>query len=90
MPKGDEFMQLTVRMPDEYKKKIELLSRRLGLKKSDVVRLAVKQFTEENLDVDDRPPYERIRGLIGIAKSGVTDLGLRHRHYLAKRIKGRS
>ena len=83
-------MQLTVRMPDEYKKKIELLSRRLGLKKSDVVRLAVKQFTEENLKIDDRPPYERIRSLIGIAESGIKDLGQRHRHYIVKKLKGRS
>jgi Arc/MetJ-type ribon-helix-helix transcriptional regulator len=83
-------MQLTVRMPDEYKKKIEMLSKRLGLKKSDVVRLAVKQFTEDNLKMDDRTPYDRIRNLIGVAESGITDLGQRHRHYIAKKIKGRS
>jgi Arc/MetJ-type ribon-helix-helix transcriptional regulator len=83
-------MQLTVRMPDEYKKKIELLSRRLGLKKSDVVRLAVKQFTEENLKMDDRPPYERVRNLVGSAESGIKDLGKRHRSYILKKLKGRS
>lgn len=83
-------MQLTVRMPDEYKKKIELLSRRLGLKKSDVVRLAVKQFTEENLKTDDRIPYERVRNIVGSAESGITDLGQRHRYHVIKRLKGQS
>jgi hypothetical protein len=67
-----------------------MLSKRLGLKKSDVVRLAVKQFTEENLEMDDRPPYERIRNLIGVAESGITDLGQKHRHYITKKLKGRS
>ncbi len=83
-------MQLTVRMPDEYKKKVEVISKRLGLKKSDVVRLAVKQFIEDNMKMDDRPPYERIRHLIGSAESGISDLGQRHRHYITSKIRGKA
>ncbi len=83
-------MQLTVRMPDEYKKKVEVISKRLGLKKSDVVRLAVKKFIEDNMKMDDRPPYERVRNLIGSAESGIADLGQRHRHYIMSKIRGRA
>ena len=42
-------MQLTIRMPDEYGEKIAALARKMGLKKSDIARLALKQFIEENL-----------------------------------------
>jgi ribosome-binding protein aMBF1 (putative translation factor) len=43
-------MQLTVRVPDEYGEKIAVLAEMMGLKKSDIARLAMKQFIDENLN----------------------------------------
>ena len=68
-------MQLTIRMPQEYKEKIETLAERMGLKKSDIARLALKEFIEENIAADDRAPYDKVRHLVGTAESGIKDLG---------------
>lgn len=83
-------MQLTVRMPDEYEEKIDMLAKRLGLKKADIVRLAVRRFVEENLSVDEKTPFQKVSGLLGTAESGVSDLGRRHREYLVAKIRGRN
>ena len=80
-------MQLTIRMPDEYSEKIEILAEKMGLKKSDVARLALKQFIEENIDNDQRRPYLKVKHLLGTAESGIKDLGQRHRDHLIKRIR---
>jgi predicted transcriptional regulator len=80
-------MQLTIRMPQEYKEKIETLAERMGLKKSDIARLALKEFIEENIAADDRAPYDKVRHLVGTAESGIKDLGQRHREYLIKKIQ---
>ncbi len=80
-------MQLTIRMPDEYNDKIEMLAERMGLKKSDVARLALRRFIEENLNDSKRTPYERAKHLLGTAESGIKDLGQRHREYLIKKIR---
>ncbi len=74
-------------MPDEYEEKIALLAKRMGLKRSDIVRMALKQFVEENLETDQRTPFQRIGHLLGTAESGVKDLGQRHRDYLMKKIR---
>jgi antitoxin component of RelBE/YafQ-DinJ toxin-antitoxin module len=80
-------MQLTIRMPQEYKEKIETLAERMGLKKSDIARLALKEFIEGNIAADDRAPYDKVKHLIGTAKSGIKDLGQRHREYVFKVIR---
>lgn len=80
-------MQLTVRMPDEYKDRLSELTKKMGLKRSDIVRMAVKQFVEENLRSDQRTPFEKVRNLLGTAESGINDLGQRHRDYLIKKIR---
>ena len=79
-------MQLTIRMPDDYKEKIEALAEKMGLKKSDVARIALKTFIEENTDHEQWKPYEKTKHLLGIAESGVKDLGQRHRDHLIKRM----
>jgi hypothetical protein len=82
-------MQFTVRLPDEYKGKVSDAARRMGLKKSDIARLALKQFLDENLEKDSRTPFEKIRHLLGSAESGIKDLGQEHRrHLIAKLRKG--
>jgi metal-responsive CopG/Arc/MetJ family transcriptional regulator len=80
-------MQLTVRMPDEFKQKIDRLSKKMGLKRSDIVRLALKRFLEEDNEGDHRTPFQRVSQLVGSAESGVKDLGQRHRYYLAQKLR---
>ena len=80
-------MQLTIRMPDEYKEKIELLSGDMGLKKSDIARLALRQFIDENLEQDPKTPYQKVKHLLGRVESGIKDLGQNHRKHLIDQIK---
>lgn len=80
-------MQLTIRVPDEQMRKIEEIAHKLGLKKSDVARLAIKEFIAEHGGSEDGYPYARARPLLGVAESGVTDLGQNHRQHLLKKIK---
>ncbi len=81
-------MQLTIRMPDEHYFQIEKLAQKLGLKKSDVARMALKKYLNENEIREAVSPYERAKHLIGVAESGLTDLGQNHRRYMIEIIKG--
>lgn len=81
-------MQLTIRVPEEYGEKINSLSKRMGLKKSDVIRIALKKFFEENEKEVNQYPFKKIESLLGVAESGIKDLGHRHRHYLIRKIRG--
>ncbi len=80
-------MQLTVRMPDEYTKKLNVLSKKMGLKRSDVVRLALQRFFDENREGIDQSPFEKVKSMLGVAESGIKDLGQRHRHYLIQKMR---
>jgi len=80
-------MQLTVRVPDEFTQKMDKFSKRMGLKRSDIVRLALKRFLEEENEDDHRTPFQRVSHLVGSVESGVKDLGQRHRHYLAQKLR---
>jgi metal-responsive CopG/Arc/MetJ family transcriptional regulator len=84
---GGVRMQLTVRMPDEYTKKLNLLSKKMGLKRSDVVRLALKRFLDESSEGNHQFPFEKVRSILGVAESGIKDLGQHHRHYLIQKIR---
>ncbi len=80
-------MQLTVRIPDDYTEKLDKVTKKMGLKRSDIIRLALKQFLEESFEKDSRTPFQKISSLLGIAESGLKDLGQHHREYLVKKIK---
>ncbi len=80
-------MQITIRMPDEYGKKLERLSRETGLRRSDLIRLAMKQFMQGNPEGKDRRPHRVVNHLLGIGESGIPDLGQSHRRYLLQKIK---
>ena len=81
-------MQLTIRMPDEQMPKIEHIAKEMGLKKSDITRMAIKKFIEEYIGEEkEMKPYTRVKHLLGVAESGVTDLGQSHREHLIKKIK---
>lgn len=80
-------MQLTIRIPDHYKKEIDILSDNMGLKKSDIARLALRKFIDENLTKEQATPYSKVKYLLGKTESGINDLGKNHRKYLVDKIK---
>ena len=79
--------QLTLRMPGELATKLERAAKRLRRKRSDIVRLALEEFLDSNTASSEMRPVERVRDLLGRLKSGVPDLGQRHREYLLKRLR---
>ena len=80
--------QLTLRLPAELSGKLDRAAKRMKRKRSDVARLALVQF------LDGVPPAGRpadlVRDLLGSVRSGIPDLGTRHReHLLARVARGR-
>ncbi len=49
--------------------------------------MAIKKFIEEYSD-NSVKPFEKVKHLLGVVESGVSDLGQRHRNHLLKKIKG--
>jgi metal-responsive CopG/Arc/MetJ family transcriptional regulator len=80
-------MQITVRIPDEYAKKLNKLSKETGTRRSDIIRLAMKQFLEGTRKTDRLTPYSRVSHLLGIIESDVNDLGQSHRKYLIQKVR---
>jgi metal-responsive CopG/Arc/MetJ family transcriptional regulator len=80
-------MQLTVRMSDEYQASLDRLSKNMGLKRSDIVRMALKHFIEEHQETSSLTPFQKVRHLLGVAESGVKDLGKNHRAHLLSKIR---
>jgi len=83
--------QLTLRLPKDLALELRRKARKLGRKRSELVRQALRLYLADGL-AEERPaevrPYERVRGLIGVYQSGVPDLGLRHRDHLIRRLRG--
>jgi predicted DNA-binding protein len=80
--------QLTIRMPEEYFHKIELIAKSSGLTKSDITRMAIRKFFEEYSDYENTDLYSKAKRLVGVVESGISDLGQNHRDHLLKKIKG--
>lgn len=76
--------QITVRIPDDLQRDLERLSSALRLKRSDVVRLAIRKMADEMGSKVAGTPYERVRDLVGSVDSGVADLGSAHREHLLR------
>jgi len=83
----EDSVQITVRVPDEDGQKIDLLAKRWGLKKSDIVRLAIRRFLEENSPGNERTPFDKVKDLVGCGASGIPDLGSRHREHFLKKLR---
>jgi metal-responsive CopG/Arc/MetJ family transcriptional regulator len=79
--------QLTVRLSDDLDKGISELAKRLRLKRSDIVRIALEKFLDEFRAEEEIKPYEKVKNLIGTFTSGIPDLGESHRKYLIKRLR---
>jgi hypothetical protein len=80
-------MQLTIRMPDEYDEKINKIAHTMGLKKSDIARLAIKEYIAKNETIVQKKPYDKVSHLLGIVESGIPDLGLNHRQHILNKIR---
>jgi len=81
-------MQLTIRTSDEQMFKIDHIAKEMGLKKSDVTRMAIKKFIDEYMgNKAEIKPYTRVKHLLGVAESGKKDLGQHHREHLIRKIK---
>lgn len=76
--------QLTLRLSAELAERLDRAAKRLRRKRSEVVRLALEQFL--NAQVETRP-VELVRDLLGQVESGLPDLGQRHREYLMSRLR---
>lgn len=79
--------QLTVRLPDDLEREVASYAKRLHLKRSDIVRMALERFVRESSVREERAPYEKVSKLIGSVSSGISDLGSAHREHLIKRIR---
>jgi hypothetical protein len=80
-------MQLTVRIGDEYESLLNKYAKETGLKRSDIVRQALKHFLEEHENTPSTRPFGRVSHLLGLVESGVADLGKNHREHLIRKIK---
>ena len=78
-------MQLTIRLPDEHVSKIEKIATKMGLKKSDITRMAIKQFIDSYEETQPKP-YTKVQSLLGAVESGIPDLGQNHRKHLLEKI----
>lgn len=80
--------QLTVRLPRELARALSDEAERRGLNRSDVVRMALRTYLESTAEAEERP-FERVRHLVGAVRSGVRDLGTRHREHILRKLRGR-
>jgi len=78
--------QLTVSLPDDLEEGLSVLSKRLRLKRSDIVRMALEKFIGEFKRVEETKPYDRVASLMGAVSSGISDLGEAHRKYVLKKM----
>jgi len=79
--------QLTLRLPDDLEEDLSMLTKRLRLKRSDIVRMALERFIGEFKGVEEIKPYDRVVSIIGTISSGISDLGEAHRRYILKKIR---
>lgn len=64
-----KIQQLTIRMPEEYFLKIEQIAKSIGLKKSDVTRMAIGKFIEEySVEEEADPCSKRQKDLADIVR----------------------
>lgn len=81
--------QFTVRLSSDLYERLGRVAKRIGRKRSEVVRIAIQGYLAEA----DRPArlraYEQVQDLVGSLDSGLPDLGSRHRDYLLARLRRR-
>lgn len=78
--------QVTLRLPEGMLVDLDRAAKQMRRKRSEVIRAALEQYLAGMAQADDKP-FDRMRDLIGSVKSGVPDLGERHREYLLQRLR---
>ena len=67
---------------------IENFNNKINIGNSIILNLQNKKnFIEEYSDSTVKP-FDKVKHLLGVAESGVPDLGQRHRKHLIRKIKG--
>ena len=78
--------QLTVRLPEDLRRRLRVAARRMQRTPSDIVRMALREFFGAGAGRPG-PPAERVRHLLGSLESGVSDLAERHRDYILETLE---
>ena len=78
--------QLTIRLPADLRQALKAASRKMQRKRSEIVRLALREFLGASSGSRTRPA-DRVRSLIGALESGVPDLAEKHRAYLVESLR---
>ena len=79
--------QLTIRISGKLVEKLKMISKKLGLKKSDIARMAIQEYLKQEEQISEAGPYKNVENLIGGVNSGIPDLGEKHRDYMIERLK---
>jgi predicted DNA-binding protein len=74
--------QITIRLPETLRRRLDRMAKSVGRRRSDLARLAVQRYLDQLEGASAPRPYERVRDLLGSVDSGVSDLGSRHRDHL--------
>ena len=83
-------MSLSIRLDPEMENKIRILSKRLRIPKSEVIRKSLKRFLSEVSRTESSFPYQIYKMLEDrIPASGLTSLSMNHRTEVLKRIQQR-
>ncbi len=80
--------QITIRIDSGLAKALEQASRRLGLRRSDIVRQALRQYLAAEARSSRKVPHERVSDLIGKLASQVPDLAESHRESILDSLRG--
>ncbi|HEY3130644.1 MAG TPA: ribbon-helix-helix protein, CopG family [Acidobacteriota bacterium] len=86
MSSRDATAQLTVRLPSDLNHALKGAARQMQRKRSDVVRIALRQYLGLASATQGRP-LERVRGLIGSLESGIPNLAEQHRKFILESLK---
>lgn len=79
--------QITVRIGSGLARRLRLSAKRLGLRPSELVRAALRQFLETGRAKPGRTPYERVKHLVGKVSTGIPDLAEEHRKYILESLR---
>ena len=79
---------LSVRLTDELEKKIDRLSEKAGLSKSEIVKEALQKYF---VSIEDKEsPYEHGKGLFGNHGSGKGDLSKGYKSKVKEKIRDKN
>lgn len=78
--------QVTFRMSRDVHSRVTAMAKQLGVKRSQVIRMALNEFLQ-HMEADQPRLFDRVQQLAGSVRSGVPDLGTRHREHLLEAIR---